>query len=153
MMKKMIFLSMLSCIASFSFADTVIKPIIRGQTFNAFYIPVKTFGKPLKVIKGEEDECNGGQFPDKWVYDHFILLENGRIDKVYLKGNNAVKVNTATLDEKITEAQFKKKFSKFIFKAEPDGYAIAIPKDSNNAVTFYFKNNKLSYYQFSFDDC
>ncbi|RKG40099.1 hypothetical protein [Acinetobacter rongchengensis] len=156
-MRKILMLSVLSCIASLSLANPVVQPVIQGKSYNRFQIthvtPKKTFGAPLKIVKGEVDECNGGHFPDQWVYDSFIVLENGRIDKVYLKMNNAVKINNIKIDGKITETQFKKKFSPFIFDLEPHVYDLEIAKDSNDSVTFYFKNGHLDYYQFNFDDC
>ncbi|MEG0481663.1 MAG: hypothetical protein RR575_02210 [Acinetobacter sp.] len=156
-MQKLLMMTVLSCLSSFSLADPVIQPVIHGKSYSSFQItnamPNKTFGKPFKIIKGEADECNGGYFPDQWIYDNFIVLDNGRIDKVYLKMNNAVKINSITIDGKITETQFKKKFSSFIFDLEPHVYGIEIPKDSNNSVTFYFEKGHLNYYQFNFDDC
>ena len=156
-MRKILILSVVSCISSLSLADPVVQPVIQGKSYNSFQItnvtPKKTFGTPLKIVKGEVDECNGGHFPDQWIYDSFIVLDNGRIDKVYLKMNNAVKINSITIDGKITETQFKKKFSPFIFNLEPHVYGIETPKDSNDSVTFYFKKGHLNYYQFNFDDC
>lgn len=156
-MRKILMLSVLSCTASLSLADPVVQPVIQGKSYNSFQITnvmlKKTFGTPLKIVKGEVDECNGGHFPDQWIYDSFIVLENGRIDKVYLKMNNAVKINSIKIDGKITETQFKKKFSPFIFNLEPHVYGIETPKDSNDSVTFHFQNGHLNNYQFNFDDC
>lgn len=156
-MRKILMLSVLSCTASLSLADPVVQPVIQGKSYNSFQITNemlnKTFGTPLKIVKGEVDECNGGHFPDQWIYDSFIVLENGRIDKVYLKMNNAVKINSIKIDGKITETQFKKKFSPFIFNLEPHVYGIETPKDSNDSVTFHFQNGHLNNYQFNFDDC
>lgn len=76
-MRKILMLSVLSCISSLSLADPVVQPVIQGKSYNSFQItnvaPKKIFGMPLKIVKGEVDECNGGHFPDQWIYDSWRI--------------------------------------------------------------------------------
>jgi len=152
---KTLAVSMLCCISTFAFADKTIKPVINGKTYNSFEMKLKTLPKPIKIIKGEPDECNGGNFPDQHDFGTFTVNGYDRIQTVRMLKNNAVIFYGKKIDGTITKANFQKMFKGEIRSDEddPNRFHASSEEDEYKSITFYFKNNRLDYYKLWVNDC
>ena len=108
MSTKTLFISVLCCVSTLTFADKTIQPVINGKTYHSFDLNLKTLPKPLKVIKGEPDECNGGKFPDEYDFGSFTVNGYDRIQTVHMLKNNAVIFYGKKIDGSMTKANFQK---------------------------------------------
>ena len=152
---KIFSLAVLCAISTFSFADKTIKPVINGKTYNSFDLNLKTLPKPQKIIKGEPDECNGGNFPDEHDFGSYTVNDNNRIQTVRMLKNNAVIFYGQKIDSTITKANFQKMFKGKIRSDEEDTnrFHASSEQDEYKSITFYFKNNHLDHYDLWVDDC
>lgn len=152
---KTLTISMLYCISTFAFADKTIKPVINGKTYNSFELNLKTLPKPIKVIKGEPDECNGGNFPDQYDFGSYTVNTNDRIETVRMTKNNAVIFYGKKVDASMTKANFQKIFKGKINLDEenPNRFSASSEEDEYKSIVFYFKNNHLDHYKLWVNDC
>ncbi len=120
---------------------------------NSFDIPLNNLKKPKQVIKGEDDECNGGYFPDQWVYEDGVVLSTGSLDKVYVSQQNGLKYGSRLFNHLTSENEFKKFFGEQIYMTKNHVYSLQPWEGSNDSLDFHFRNGKLHYYMHSIDDC
>ena len=155
MSTKTLFISVLCCVSTLTFADKTIQPVINGKTYHSFDLNLKTLPKPLKVIKGEPDECNGGNFPDEYDFGSFTVNGYDRIQTVHMLKNNAVIFYGKKIDGSMTKANFQKIFKGKITSDEenPNRFSASSEQDEYKSITFYFKNNHLDHYELWVDDC
>ncbi|GAA5587500.1 hypothetical protein Acal01_02670 [Acinetobacter calcoaceticus] len=140
-------------VATTSYAQVNIKPLWHGKVLKDFDITLNSLKKPKQVIKGEVDECNGGYFPDQWIYEDGVILSTGSLDKVYVSQKNGLKYGSRLFNHLTTENEFKKFFGKQIDISENHTYSIFPWEGSNDGLHFHFRNGKLHYYTHSIDDC
>lgn len=152
---KTLAISMLCCISTLSFADETIKPVINGKTYNSFELKLKTLPKPVKIIKGELDECSGGNFPDEHDFGTFTVNGYDRIQMVRMLKNNAVIFYGKKIDASMTKANFQKMFKGKINSDEenPNRFSASSEEDEYKSIVFYFKNNHLDHYNLWVNDC
>lgn len=152
---KILIVSALLCVASSTFADKTIKPIINGKTYNSFQMNLKTLPKPIKIIKGEPDECNGGNFPDQHDFGSFTVNDNNQIQTVRMLKNNAVIFYGKKIDASMTKTNFQKLFKGKIDsdKEFPNRFSASSEDDEYKSIVFYFKNNHLDHYDLWVNDC
>ena len=146
---------MFCLLATTSWADKDIKPVIQGKTYSSFDINIKTLPKPLKTIKGEVDECNGGNFPDERDFGSLTVNTLGQIRTVRMMPNNAVIFYGKKLDASTTKSSFLKNFKNIAQQDEdnPNRFFASSSDDEYKSIQFYFKNNRLDYYRLWENDC
>ncbi len=146
---------MFCLLATTSWADKDIKPVIQGKTYSSFDINIKTLPKPLKTIKGEVDECNGGNFPDERDFGSLTVNTLGQIRTVRMMPNNAVIFYGKKLDASTTKSSFLKNFKNIAQQDEdnPNRFFASSSDDEYKSIQFYFKNNRLDYYRLWQNDC
>lgn len=150
---KIFSLAVLCAISTFSFADKTIKPVINGKTYNSFDLNLKTLPKPQKIIKGEPDECNGGNFPDEHDFGSYTVNDNNRIQTVRMLKNNAVIFYGQKIDASMTKANFQKMFKNKASQDNPNRFSASSEEDEYKSISFYFKNNHLDHYVLWVNDC
>ena len=146
---------MFCLLATTTWADKDIKPVIQGKTYSSFDINIKTLPKPLKTIKGEVDECNGGNFPDEHDFGSLTVNTLGQIRTVRMMPNNAVIFYGKKLDASTTKSSFLKNFKNIAQQDEdnPNRFFASSSDDEYKSIQFYFKNNRLDYYRLWQNDC
>ncbi len=146
---------MFCLLATTTWADKDIKPVIQGKTYSSFDINIKTLPKPLKTIKGEVDECNGGNFPDERDFGSLTVNTLGQIRTVRMMPNNAVIFYGKKLDASTTKSSFLKNFKNIAQQDEdnPNRFFASSSDDEYKSIQFYFKNNRLDYYRLWQNDC
>ncbi len=142
-------------IPTWALAENFVQPIIQGQVYKTWTVNPKVFGKPVHVLKGAEDECNGGYFPDQYQFKNFSLFSNGQIQSVYLAQNNGLFFHNERISATLNKAQFVKKFQKYVRKDSdnPNILHADASDDSNDSITFVFNNTQLLKYQLHVDNC
>ncbi len=137
-----------------AFADQTIKPIINGKVYNTLNINLKSLPKPLKVIKGEDNECVG-KLPDTYKYKGFSADSDGMIREVYLTGQNAVMFYGKKVDSSMTKAEFLKLFKGKVEQAtdNKNRYYANSPTDEYISISFYLRNDHIEKYELWVDDC
>lgn len=142
-------------IPTWALAENFVQPIIQDKVYKTWTVNPKIFGKPVRILKGGEDECNGGYFPDQYQFKNFSLLSNGQIQDVYLTQNNGLFFHHERISTSFNKAQLMKKFKKHVRKDSdnPNILHADASDDSNNSITFIFKNNQLFKYQLHVDNC
>lgn len=140
---------------TWSSAENFVEPIIQGKVYKNWIANPKIFGKPIQVLKGGEDECNGGNFPDQYQFKNFSLLSNGSIQEVYLTQNNSLFFHNERISPNLKKLQFIKKFKNHIYidSENPNVLNAEASDDSNDSIEFIFKNNQLLKYKLHIDDC
>lgn len=144
-------------------AENVVQPIIQGKVYKTWTVNPKRFGQPLHILKGGEDECNGGYFPDQYQFKNFSVLSNGQIHEVYLTQNNGLSFHNERISPStslstspsLNKAQFMKKFKKHlrIDSENPNILHADASEHSHDSISFIFKNNQLFKYQLHVDNC
>ncbi|ENU92923.1 hypothetical protein F971_01910 [Acinetobacter vivianii] len=156
-MKNKILCLALMCIASSPIlAASFVQPVIQGQTYNNWKVPLRLLGKPKSVIKGKVDECNGGYFPDEYDYGSFKLLVTGIIKEVYFSHNNELLFHGQKLHGGIDQKQFMQQFKKYELWEDSENKNVVysgLAESGNDSIEFVFKNGKLLKYKLFFDDC
>ncbi len=146
---------MFCLLATTTWADKDIKPVIQGKTYSSFKIDIKALPKPIKIIKGEPDECNGGNFPDERDFGSLTVNTLGQIRTVRMMSNNAVIFYGKKLDASTTKSSFLKNFKNIAQQDEdnPNRFFASSSDDEYKSIQFYFKNNHLDYYRLWENDC
>ena len=144
-------------------AENFVQPIIQGKVYNTWTVNPKRFGQPVHMLKGGEDECNGGYFPDQYQFKNFSVLSDGQIYEVYLTHTNGLffhneRISASTslsTSPSLNKAQFMKKFKKHvrIDSENPNILHADASEDSHNSISFTFKNNQLLKYRLDVDNC
>lgn len=140
-------------------AENFVQPIIQGKVYNTWTVNPKRFGQPVHMLKGGEDECNGGYFPDQYQFKNFSVLSNGQIHEVYLTQNNGLSFHNERISPStspsLNKAQFMKKFKKYlrIDSENPNILHADASDDSNDSISFVFNNTQLLKYQLHVDNC
>ncbi|WP_111858198.1 hypothetical protein [Acinetobacter sp. CFCC 10889] len=152
---KILSFTIFTLLATTSWADKDIKPVIQGKTYSSFEMNIKTLPKPIKIIKGEPDECNGGNFPDQHDFGTFTVNDNNQIQTVHMLKNNAVIFYGKKLDASTTKSSFLKNFKNIAQQDEdnPNRFFASSSDDEYKSIQFYFKNNRLDYYRLWENDC
>lgn len=137
------------------FAESYVQPIIHGKVQTHLEMNLKMLPKPKQVIRGGEDECNGGNFPDQYRYGDFTVLDNGQIREVVMNGSNGIIFHQQRIVDTINQQTFKRKFKAFIYEDEtnPNIFSADMAKDGNDSIQFIFKAGKLQRYRLNFDNC
>lgn len=132
----------------------IVQPIIQLTVYSDYHVDLRSFGKPVQIIAGAEDECNGGFFPDDYRFKNFTIRKDGLIREVYLQPKNGLIFYGEKLDANTTEARFKRQFKgKFTPRTEGHTYAAMLGEDESKSIVFYFKNGTLQKYSLWVDDC
>ena len=151
-MSVLLFVPVLS--AANKMAQPAIQPIIQSKVYAGYQAKLTTYGKPIQIITGAEDECNDGFFPDDYRFQSFTIRADGLIREVYLQPNNGLIFYGKKLDSNTTEADFKNQFKgKFTQATAPHTYNATAGQDEYKSITFYFKNGKFEKYNLWMDDC
>lgn len=153
---KILSLVLIYMLSPLAFAKLSIQPIIRGKSYTTLQVPHGSFGKALKVIKGQPDECNGGYFPDEYDYGSFKILETGVIKEVYFGQNNALLFHGQKIYGGIDQKSFMQQFKKYKLWTDSENKNVvysSLAETGNDSIEFVFKNGKLLKYKLFFDDC
>lgn len=155
LMKKIYILIFCLLPSSTTYAASFVKPILNGKIQNLLFVNSKVFGKPIKRIKGGEDECNGGFLPDKLIYKDFTLLDDGRVDEVIMSGSNGLIFHKQRI-EKMSQQKLKQKFKSILLDIDdtnPNVLFANVETHGNDSIEFIFKSGQLYKYRINYDDC
>ncbi|NHB58872.1 hypothetical protein [Acinetobacter shaoyimingii] len=147
---------MMSLLPMSTFSEIYVQPIIQGKVVKHWEVNLKTLPKPKQVIKGGEDECNGGNFPDQYRYQDLTLLDNGQVKEVIINGSNGLIFHKERIVEKMNQQKFKKKFKAVLYSKDetnPNVLSADLASDGNDSIDFIFKSGQLYKYQLNFDNC
>ena len=132
-----------------------IQPIIHNKTYSGLSVPLKNFGKPERIIKGGENECSGGFFPNQYVYRDVTLSDQGQVYSVIMNRNNGLVFYHKKIDASMGKTKFLQLFKDLVWQSEehPNVYYAESEEDSTTIITFIFKDERLIKYKISTNDC
>jgi hypothetical protein len=138
------------------FAEVYVQPIIHGKLVKNFEVNLKALPKPKQIIKGGEDACNGGNFPDQYRYQDLTAHDNGQIQEVVINWENGLIFHKHRIIEKMSQQKFNQKFKTVLYRLDegnPNSIFANLASDGNDTIEFIFKSGQLYKYRLNFDDC
>lgn len=142
-------------LSSLGYAKESIQPIIHGKIYPSFRVSLNEFGQPDKINKGRVDHCNGGFFPDQYLYQDFTLLDRGLVYEVILNQKNGLIFYNQKINLNTKKSTFLKQFQGIVQKSSENmnEYYAESEEDATTLITFIFKGEKLVKCKIIMNDC